>query len=367
MPPARREARIVRRVDPPEREKLRQKRVVRRQSLAAATHLPAGMSFLEGMTIQKKTREDYERLVTRFMLWAQPHGVDWDCDRSLDLAVCENSEEWFFSGATADEGGKTLAGLCYYDVGLYKCLASTLPRAHRALRGWTKIGPAEQRLPFPLVLLYPVAAWLVHHGEIDKALCLLLQHNTYMRPGEVTSLTVMQLVAPMPHARAPYDQWAVNIAPYELLKPAKTGLMDESVTIDGMDWAHDLFEILVRNRARSEPLFRFSLPELGTSFQRAVQACGLHHSRPSLYALRHGGASEDYLRRRRTLEDIQRRGRWRSSTSVRRYTKEAKLLSELHKVDENLIQYGEYVEQQVNVLFRHPHLVSSLASWRPRA
>ena len=45
--------------------------------------------------------------------------------------------------------------------------------------------------------------------------------------------------------------------------------------------------------------------------------------RPDPYALRRGGASWGLLERRRTLEQVQRHGRWAQPASMKRYTKEA--------------------------------------------
>ncbi len=341
----------------------KEERVRRRHHLASRVEVPTGLSFLETVTIAKATRTEYTRKVENFVCWARGMGVDWADVAGLDEILVQYLDQKFFEGGTPDEGAKLIAGLAFYDVKLYRNVASMLPRAHRAMKGWMKVGPSEQRLPFPLVLLYPVTSVLIHKGLIDMAICLMIQHNAYLRPGEVTSLQVMQLVPPLAGARAPYHQWAVNIAPFELLRPAKTGMMDESVTLDFMEWAEPVFKVLVENRAPHAPLFNFTLAELSKEFLAAVDLCNMRHLRPCLYGLRHGGASEDYLRHRRNLEDIQRRGRWRTQASVRRYTKEAKLLVELHKVDNRIIQYGHYLEERCQQLFLHPGSVMSVNQW----
>ena len=364
MPPKIRADQLVLHRQPPRPQlQRREERGAQRRRVAERTHVPDGLSFLENATIRPGTRREYERKVQLFLEWVGEHQTDWDSYGQLDQLLVEFFDEKFFQGYTSDEGAKLLAGLCFFDIKLYKTIISTLPRAHRAMKGWMKTGPADQRLPFPLVLLYPVVAWLVHHDEIDKGLALLIQHNGYLRPSELTSLTVMQLISPLAGARAPYDQWAVNIAPFELLRPAKTGMMDESITLDYMKWAEPCFQVLVTGRDRREPLFKFDMTELSTSFALGVEQCQLQHLRPGLYSLRHGGASEDYLRRRRTLEEIQRRGRWRAAASVRRYTKEAKLLSELHKVDPRIIRYGHYIETNIAMLFTEPGKVDTLAGF----
>ena len=72
---------------------------------------------------------------------------------------------------------------------------------------------------------------------------------------------------------------------------------------------------------------------------------------PTLYMLRHGGASEDMLTGKRSVEAIKRRGRWRSDTSLRRYTKETRLLKELSKMAPSLIQFGSFIETHLSECF----------------
>lgn len=94
-----------------------------------------------------------------------------------------------------------LAGLAYFDPQLNKMVTTMLPRSSRALRGWTKIGSAD--LLFPLGLLLPVAGHMLQRGLPAHALAVLIQHNAYLRPGELTELTVMQLVPPILGAQKP--------------------------------------------------------------------------------------------------------------------------------------------------------------------
>ena len=58
-------------------------------------------------------------------------------------------------------------------------------------------------------------------------------------------------------------------------------------------------------------------------FRDASLLLGLHGV--CLYQLRHGGASEDVLGQKRTIQAVQARGRWRTDSSLRRYAKPAQL------------------------------------------
>ena len=49
--------------------------------------------------------------------------------------------------------------------------------------------------------------------------------------------------------------------------------------------------------------------------------------------------------------------------SVRRYTKEAKLLSELHKVNPAVLEYSAFLEGHIEQLFLDPRRVATFAEW----
>lgn len=79
-------------------------------------------------------------------------------------------------------------------------------------------------------------------------------------------------------------------------------------------------------------LFPLTLNEFEKLFNSAPHRLELQHLRVTPHCMRHGGPSEDYAQGLRTLADIQKRGRWMSTCSVRRYEKSARLLSQLGKI-----------------------------------
>ena len=176
-------------------------------------------------------------------------------------------------------------------------------------------------------------------------------------------MKVLQLVRPIRGAQQPFDQWAVSVAPFELGRLAKTGLMDESVLLDCPKWAHRYLAKLVRGRRPQNDLWDFDLRRLAELFALGIRANRLEHLGATLYANRHGGASEDYLRSRRTLAEIQSRGRWRSPASVRRYTKAAKLMAELNKVGPMVISLGEHLLKHMGAFFAEPTQTPNLDEW----
>ena len=103
----------------------------------------------------------------------------------------------------------------------------------------------------------------------------------------------------------------------------------------------------------------FTLSEMARLFGQAVIACQCQALRPTLYSLRHGGASEDLLQGR-SINEVFRQGRWRSWGSLRRYGKEAKLQAELSKVPPAFLQYGRRFHASVEMMFERPREVPPL-------
>ena len=78
-------------------------------------------------------------------------------------------------------------------------------------------------------------------------------------------------------------------------------------------------------------MFKVTVKEVGATMAmeaeelRMVKAIGPPHPDRR----RHGGPSLDFAKKRRTLVEIQRRGRWRSFGSVRRHEKGGRLTQQL--------------------------------------
>ena len=79
-------------------------------------------------------------------------------------------------------------------------------------------------------------------------------------------------------------------------------------------------------------------------FKACMMAGHLSLANPTLYLLRHGGASDDFLKRRRGIQDLYRRGRWGTDSAVKRYEKSARALQAATRVSPVLRRYAGWVE-----------------------
>ncbi|CAK0891989.1 unnamed protein product [Prorocentrum cordatum] len=211
-------------------------------------------------------------------------------------------------------------------------LRQVFPGAHAAMLGWRQLEPAHSRPPLPWGVVLALAWAMLPECPVG-ALAIIVMFETYMRPSELLSLTVGQLVPPTA-SRGQGAFWGFYVHVEELGRPSKTQEFDLSVLLD-LDRHRPLIPVLLAlqgGRASGGPLFDVSSRQLYRSFALAVEHVVVSCIEPISYALLHGGASHDRLVRARSLVEVQQRGHWRSFRSVVRYDKHARVSFQLGKL-----------------------------------
>jgi hypothetical protein len=208
--------------------------------------------------------------------------------------------------------------------------SSCLPESKKALRGWKTGAPGKMRLPYPEEVILDVADYALDAGDGEAALAISLQLDGYFRPSEVINLLAKQVLPPACKAGRAYSKaWGIVLAPAEDEKPTKTGQFDDSVLIGDIqhEWLGSLLGIITKNKKPEDRLFpSLSLASYERLFRDAMQQRFSNSIHATPHSVRHSGPSNDRFHKRRSLLQIQKRGRWASPKSVSRYEKEALLL-----------------------------------------
>ncbi|CAE8629437.1 unnamed protein product, partial [Polarella glacialis] len=157
-------------------------------------------------------------------------------------------------------------------------------------------------------------------GNGEAAMAIALQLDGYFRPSEVLNLTVKQVMPPARKAGRAYAKaWGIVLAPAEDEKPTKNR---------AHEWLEPILALLIKNKTPEDKLFpSLSLASYERLFRDAMQKRYNKCIHVTPHAVRHSGPSNDKFHKRRSLLQIQKRGRWASPKSVARYEKEALLLS----------------------------------------
>ena len=198
-------------------------------------------------------------------------------------------------------------------------------------------------------------------------LAVMLAFIAYLRPGESQSLWTHHLIRPRPEAGPEYGSWGLLLHDASMGRIGKTGMQDEAVLLDRDPWIYPALHCCVADVVRPRPLWPHSAEQLREEFRRSCLRLQLGRLGASLYCLRHGGASDNLLTRRRTLAEVRERGRWRTDTSVRRYGKTTRLQAEINKVPTHTWELGRCAESNfVHALLGRLPLVPTPAPKRRR-
>jgi hypothetical protein len=103
-----------------------------------------------------------------------------------------------------------------------------------------------------------------------------------------------------------------------------------------MQWLTELLDAAVKGKKKDEQLFAtLTLPKYEASFVKFCVARGYTTAGIFItpHTVRHAGASNDRFHKRRSLKEIQKRGRCAAPASVNQHGKEALILSAWAKLD----------------------------------
>ena len=188
---------------------------------------------------------------------------------------------------------------------------------------------------------------------------IALSYVAYLRPGELATLRVRNLVEPIrPGSAGATGRFSLVIREEESDIPSKTHTFDDSVILDRPDllWMDRLWRALITGRPGHALLIPVSQNDLAHEIKNIFEKLGCSKLAIVPYSLRHGRPSWDFMKKFRSLDEIQQRGRWRSLSSVLRYQKASKLLSAMQLVQPRQAEFGRYCEDNLERLLAAPGL-----------
>ena len=291
---------------------------------AKASMPPRSGGVLRRLAVTTPVAWSYRRVLDEFFAfvisWSLVEPLDLPRQaEALDLAASEWCDHLYMEGHPVYIGERLYAAL----QDSYTCLNAAgsvkLPELYRTRQAWRRRAPGRSRAPLALTQVLLIVDWFLSQRQVEMSLWILVCFTTYYRPSEVFSLRVGDLLRPT--ARLP--NFALQLHPGEGGVSSKARIFDDGVPLDSpvMKWLPAaLIKVLrLRTRKPDELMFQFTYQELLIQFKAACRDLGFDD--PSLYRLRHGGASHDAASRLRSIVEIKRRGRWASDASVRRYEK----------------------------------------------
>jgi hypothetical protein len=289
-------------------------------------------TVLEANTPGRVTREKYERLYPHFQHWADRRGFKTSTHHERDRSLAYYLQDMFFNGTSRDEGSFVVAAVKHFHPQYKAGGTMRLDRATESLKGWARAQPVLPRLPAPKEVMAMLVARMVYKGFRRAANGLWLGVEAYLRPGELCGQD--SLVPPLPRS-ATGKHWAVTLFPREEGQSSKVGKMDEVIAfeLDHHAPLQNSFRFL-RGGGGSGSLMGMSAVKLHELVVTSGKEAGLESFKLVPYSARHTGPSADIAQKHRDLASVQRRGRWGSDRTVRRYEQSARLLEQLQKMEQ---------------------------------
>ena len=294
----------------------------------SAAQLAARLAQLRNASIEPSTARIYATALQVFLEYCVDNNELCRDAVELDAVLCEYFVFLHESDGSVSTANNTLYAVKHF---LPQC-KYLLPDATQVLRGWNKSSDHMSRPPLTQELTVVLAISMLKAGHLPAAVATLLAFDCYLRIGEFCSLRVRDVA--LNHQMrfgSAFSGMVIGLA------KTKTGV-NQSVPVKD-----SVVEVLVEYYLReyrhgshpSSSLFGLTTHQYRRAFHLACHSLGLAQFGFTPHSLRHGGATRDFLRER-PLEEIILRGRWASSTSVRRYIQSGRML--LIAVDATALQ-----------------------------
>ena len=308
--------------------------------------MDAGMTLLESRAVTTAVKVSYDAAIKSFVTTMGLASLVAVGVSELDELVVQYFEKCFFAGDHASRGEIVMAAIINARPAFGRLRNLKLPRAWRSLKEWRKLTPSRTRIPLSLMVGFTITNSMCILGHAMMALWVLVAVSSYLRPGQMFSLTVGQLLEPVKGMTA---SWALRMHPEEKGVPSKTGEYDLSLLLDSLwaTWMGAAFAT-IKTRPATAKIWDFTYMQLLATFHTALARLGLRNV--VLYMTRHSGASIDRMTQERSSEEVRRRGGWKHPKSVARYEKHARLIDSLARLPGGLRRHMEEVEGSVEAI-----------------
>ncbi|CAK0878435.1 unnamed protein product, partial [Prorocentrum cordatum] len=310
------------------------------QQRARLIQPPAGMPVLNAASVRTASgRQAYLSMLVGFDNWTRQHRRATQEPAQMDRAVRDYISHLFELGYHQTYANRVIAAVAWRDPRYARTGQFELPLSKQAAKGWRDLAPARSRMALPYEVVAMVVNYVSHQRGTPEALAIWLLFEIYGRPGEIHGLRLQDAVPPAPSASGAHRYTSVTLHAQEIGDVSKTGELDAAIRLDLERQAGLAAGLLAMAAARRRagappwaPLFAVDQRSVANAWRGAVTALGLRKlGACHVYQLRHSGPSHDYAAGLRDLEQIRRRGRWKSWSSVRRCEKGGRLTEQLHK------------------------------------
>ena len=281
--------------------------------------------------------------VKGFLTCTKRANTDLSIPEGLDRALAQHMD-WLCYGEqrSSSMGSLLLFGI----ICLLPEVNGRLPLAARSLQSWTRLAIMVEGGPLPEEIVYLMAFEMIQDGYIYHCFWVLTQYDTYGREQDMEQLCGADISY---HKRTMALVFGVSSRGESVKTGHNQGVLVRPAVVA------DILLALKKDAGVSK-IFPITQEELRRVWHRVLRRLGLPFAGPP-HSLRHSGPSEDLAQKRSTLENVRRRGRWKTLDSVQRYTKTFALTRFRARIPEETHQKAQKVSRDLRAA-----LVAALGS-----
>ncbi|CAK0825583.1 unnamed protein product [Prorocentrum cordatum] len=247
--------------------------------------------------VQDNTNVCYIKEVEPFLVKVRLKRLPFSTAAERDITLAAELDHMcFVERASVSRGVRLYHGL----VHMFPEWKSELPISLRALHSWEKFQESWEGGPASAEAIYFISSQAIKSGHIDEGIAFLVAYDCYLREQDWLQLKGEDLVGSKWHDFLDGDT-EVRV----------------SRQVKSKEWQ---LTARVKQIKPTDKVFNTTAAK-ATSVWRGIQSkFGLEWIGP-MHTLRHSGPSYDILHKRRSIQEVQRRGRWTQAKSMARYAK----------------------------------------------
>lgn len=249
--------------------------------------------------------------VEEFLKWIETRRFSFKDKASVGLALADFLEFLCYQERRGIAAGRdAVHGFAH----LFPDYGPFLSEAYRALQAWGRLGLQGEGRPVCFETVALVSDWCRSVQEFEMADMLEACVDGWLRFQDLEHLLAEDLIVSQFQGQT---QVAAVLGARERGESTKTGPL-QGVTFEFPKIVHMLMT-RKRNRRPSAKVFNISKPRAAALWEQGLRRLG--HPTMPFHSLRHAGPSRDAFLSYRRLDEIKKRGRWRSKEALARYSK----------------------------------------------
>ena len=304
-------------------------------------------------SVTPSTLRQYSAEVAEFVAWAQKRSLSLS-EKNVDQVMVRYFEFCAHEGDTPHIGRLCLYGFLLLRLPHLAKQTNSLPLSRLSLRGWLRQMPGRVRDPAPIIVAWHLASHLLTepgplpHLRKLAAAAIILQVDTYCRPGALLDITCADLFAPTAAAGRRFRYWTLILSPSTRRGRTKTGQQDDSLRLGvaGRSFVPLVARWLKKRGKDADKVFApLNLVQFGKLVAESCDQLKLQTLRIVPHVFRHTGPSSDAHDGLLTLAEIKARGKWASDLSVRRYEKHGMVIRQLARMSVLQVRQASAADQ----------------------